>query len=182
MRRIGWLVVALICAALTVVVIAWPALTELRQSKNWQITRVEGDSGTLGGVTVRVEAARGMIMPARPDRALLFLRLSLQGNPDELASWLGCDLALSDPKGRSWFPVSGALADQILDRLSDVGTSAPRCSQSLFRAPKGGATLSEQVFVVPVDTLTTLRVELSSTTTRPKALSLPFTPRLRPPV
>ena len=118
-----------------------------------------------------------MILPSLPDRALVYLRLEVQGDEDRLRGWLMCDLGLTDAQGRKWLPLTGEIAVQIGKLLGDPGDPHRGCSQTL----SGGEALSVQAFMLPVDALNDLRVEISGASTRPDALSLPFRPVLRPP-
>ena len=182
MRQLGWITLALVFAVLSVLVVAWPDLRELRRGGNWNVATVEEDSGELAGVRVSVDQARAMIFPGMPDRAVLYLRLGLQGDPDRMRDWLMCDLALTDGQGRAWRPFGNAVSLQIIDLLGDQDDGYTNCSQSLARAPEnGGPSMSAQAFLVPVAVLSDLRLRVSGMTTRPDALSLPFKPVLRPP-
>lgn len=177
MRQVGLLALTLICAALAVLVTAWPDIREWRGAGNWRVARVEADRGTLDGVSVRVDAARAVILPSLPDRALVYLRLEVQGDEDRLRGWLMCDLGLTDAQGRKWLPLTGEIAAQIGKLLGDPGDPHRGCSQTL----SGGEALSVQAFMLPVEALNDLRAEISGASTRPDALSLPFRPVLRPP-
>lgn len=179
MRQLGLLGLTLICATLAVLVTAWPDIVELRDARNWRVARAEGDSGTLDGVSVRVDAARAMILPSVPDRAMVYLRMELQGDEKLRRGWLLCDLGLTDAQGRKWLPLAGDIASQIAKLLGDPGDPRQNCSQALTAS--ADTLMTVQAFMLPVDALEGLRVELSGASTRPDALSLPFRPVLRPP-
>lgn len=182
MRQLVWITLALLFTGLSVLLVAWPDLKELRRGGNWNVTASEGDRGELDGVTVSIDQARAMIFPAMPDRAVLYLRLGLQGDPDRMRAWLMCDLALTDSAGRAWRPFSNAVGMQIIDLLGDQADDYTSCSQSLAMGPAGGGpSMSVQAFLVPISVLNDLRLRISGMTTRPYALSLPLRPVLRPP-
>lgn len=182
MKQFGWIVLALIFLVLSVVLVAWPDLRDLRRGKNWNTVAVAGDSSELAGVTVSVDQARAMIFPAIPDRAVLYLRLGLQGDRDRMRGWLVCDLGLTDGRGRLWRPLANIAGTQVIGLLGDAGDTDSNCSQSLALTPDdGGPSMSVQAFLVPSDVLMELRLRISGMTTRPDALSLPLRPVLRPP-
>lgn len=182
MRQLGWITLALLFTGLSVLLVAWPDLRDLRRGQNWNVAGIDGDTGELNGVTVSIDQARAMIFPAMPDRAVLYLRMSLQGDPDRMRDWLMCDLALTDGRGRAWRPFSNAVGLQIIELLGDPGDNYNNCSQSLALRPEGGGpSMSVQAFLVPVPVLKDLRLRISGMTTRPHALSLPLRPVLRPP-
>ena len=182
MRQLGWITLSLLFTGLSVLLVAWPDLQELRRGGNWSVTASEGDRAELDGVTVSIDQARAMIFPIMPDRAVLYLRMGLQGDRDRMRDWLICDLTLTDSKGRAWRPFGNAVGMQIIDLLGDQNDGYTSCSQSLAMAPEdGGPSISVQAFLVPVAVLKDLRLQISGMTTRPRALSLPFRPVLRPP-
>ncbi len=182
MRKLGLIVLAGVILALTVLITAWPALQELRRAKNWNVIRTKNQEGDLAGVRVSLDAGQAMIFPADPSRAILYLRLGLQGDRDTLNQWLICDIGLTDSQGRKWLPLTNTLGLEVIKLLGDADGSGQSCGQSLVKVPEDGSpSYSVQAFLVPVEVLDDLRVEISSITTRPNALSLPFRPELRPP-
>ena len=182
MKRLGWIALTLVFLVLGSLLVAWPDLRELRHGTNWNVTRVEGASGELAGVVVSVDQARVLVLPELPDRAALYLRMSLQGDGQKMRDWLACDLGLTDDQGRVWRPLSNIVGLQIIDALGDEGDTDNSCDQSRILAPEDGSpSMSVQAFLVPVDVLDNLRLRISGMTTRPDALSLPIRPVLRPP-
>lgn len=182
MRRLGWTGLALIMALLSMIVVAYPDLMELRRSKIWQTDRVDASEAELHGARIFIDHGAAMIFPTLPDRAVVYLRLGVQGDPQALKDWLVCDIGLTDARGRKWLPLTSAAAPEIIDLLADGRAAGVSCSQSLARALPGTASLSDQAFLVPVDVLNELRVEFAGIMTRPDAVSLSFSPALRPPV
>ena len=71
MRQLGWITLALLFTGLSVLLVAWPDLRDLRRGQNWNVAGIDGDTGELNGVTVSIDQARAMIFPAMPDRAVL---------------------------------------------------------------------------------------------------------------
>lgn len=183
MKRLGWIALTLVFLALSVVLVAWPDLRQLRQGKIWTVTAIDGDSGELAGVTVVVDQVRAMILPRTPDRAVLYLRMTLQGEPERLEAWLVCDLALADDQGRIWRPMANVAGLQIIDALGDADDTDNNCDQSRFAPPEDGSpSPSVQAFLVPVDVLDKLRLRISGAAVRPDAVSLPIRPVMRSPM
>ncbi len=178
MRALFWLAVTLFSYATAVVVIDWPALKELWHAKSWQITRTDEPKAELAGVRISIAEQYAIIAPTAPDRAVVYLRLALDGAPEQRAAWLFCDIALSDDQGQRWLPLMNELGGQLLALMGDK--SGRSCSQSLNQSEEnGGPVTSEQVFMLPADRLSALRLELSGAKTRPKAVSMPLRPVLR---
>lgn len=181
MKQLGWIALTLVFLTLSILLVAWPDLVALRQGKTWSISATEADSGALAGVTVSIDEARAMVLPGTPDRAVLYLRMGLAGDPEILRAWLGCDLGLSDDQGRLWRPLANIAGLEIIDILGDEGDTDNNCDQSRILAPADGSpSMSVQAFLVPVAVLDRLRLRIAGMTTRPEALSLPVRPVLRP--
>lgn len=177
-KALAALSATVLCFGLTVLLVAWPKYTELRQSKNWDIVATDQPQAELDGVSVDVDQARAFILPSRDDRASVYLRLGLKGAA--MKDWTFCDLALTDSKGRQWLPLTNDLGRAIQRALSDNPRSENDCSRSLNAEPEAGTfSYSGQTFLLPVEALDDLRVQLSGLSTRPKAISLPFKPVLR---
>lgn len=183
MRQLGWILLTLVFLALSLVLVAWPDLRDLRRGKVWEITRLDADSGDLAGVTVSVDQARAMILPGAPDRAVLYLRMGLEGDPEVLRDWLACDIGLSDSRGRIWRPLSNIAGTEIIAALGDEGDTDNNCDQSRIMAPEDGSpSPSVQAFLVPSSLLDDLRLRVTGFAIRPAALSLPVRPVLQPPL
>lgn len=181
MKQLGWITLTLVFLCLSVLLTAWPDLRQLWIGRNWQVSAVEAESGELAGVTVSVDAARAMVLTSRPDRAVLYLRMGLQGDREVLRDWLACDLGLTDDQGRIWRPLANIAGTEIIGLLGDPGDTDNNCDQSRVMAPEDGSTsMSVQAFLVPVEVLDQLRLRISGFATRPAALSLPVRPVLRP--
>ncbi len=166
----------LILTAATCLVVAWDDLVDLRKSKVWR--HRSGD--TLAGATVFVEASQIMTFPERPDRALVYLRLRLEGQPEALQAWLTCNPVLIDAEGRRW----SALYNQLgIEAVSAMGKDEPlstsrSCSQSLMSDP----AISEQAYLVPRASVEALSLEISGLRTYPDALLIPLSLRVQLPV
>ena len=159
----------LVLTAATCLVVAWDDLVDLRKSRVWSYR----GGATLAGATVFIEASDTLIFPERPDRALVYLRLRLEGSTEDLQAWLTCNPVLIDPKGRRW----SALYNQLgIDAVAAMGkggslSTSRSCSQSLTRDP----AISEQAYLVPRDSIGTLSLEISGLRTYPEALLMPLT-------
>lgn len=173
----GWLLLAMALYLGAVTISAWPALQEWRRTHLTRVVPATGPMAELDGTQIRVAAATALILPDRPDRALIHLRLALTGDPARRAAWLGCDLALADGSGRRWLPLANALGAEVVRVMAGsegAGLVATRsCAQSL-RAEDREA-ISDQAFLVPVGVVDALRVEFSGLTLRPAGVSIPMT-------
>ncbi|RJE82490.1 hypothetical protein [Paracoccus onubensis] len=181
MKSIGLVIATLFFFGLSVLIVAWPDLKELRRGRNWDVAQSDQSEGELHGVRVFVDQTRAMILPAAPDRALIYLRLGLQGEPDQMRDWLSCDIGLTDDSGRKWLPLANAAGAQITGFLGD-DPYEQSCNQSLSMPPEDGSpSFSGQPFLVPADVVGGLRLEISGLNTRPDALSLPLNPVMQLP-
>ena len=182
MRHLLAIAAALVLFVLTVALTGWADWQELRRGKNWNVTHSQQPEGELAGFRIFVDQGRAMILPAAPERAIVYLRLGAQGDPQLMREWLGCDLGLTDGQGRKWLPLSNLAGIEIVRLLGDGSGTEPGCPQSLNLPPEDGSpSFSGQAFLVPAGVLDDLRVELSGMATRPDAISLPFRPVLQPP-
>lgn len=183
MRRLGWIALTLIFFALSVVLVAWPDLRDLRRGEVWQVNSTDAESGELAGVRVTVDQVRAMVLPGAPDRAVLYLRMGLQGQPDSLRAWLACDIGLVDSRGRIWRPLTNVAGLEIIAALGDEADGDNNCDQSRIMAPEDGSpSMSVQAFLVPSALLDDLRLRVTGFALRPAAISLPVRPVLQPPV
>lgn len=182
MKTMGLILMVLVFFALTVLIVAWPDLQEYRHANNLDITRTEGPESELDGVRVTADPPFAMIFPTLQDRAVVYVRLGLQGDAATRESWLTCDIALTDARGRRWLPLTIAAAGQLIELVGGREDAGQDCTRSL-RDPgqAGGPVWSQQVFLAPVEVLGELRLELSGRVTRPRAISVPIRPVLRPP-
>ena len=172
----------LLLFAASVLLVAWPDFRELRRGHIWNVAKSEAAEADLHGVRVFIDEARAMILPVMDDRALIYLRLGLQGNPEVLKGWMMCDLGLTDSRGRKWLPLLNLAGVEIVNMLGEDSPVDDSCNQSLiFAVSEEEPALSVQAFLVPIDVLNELRLEFAAMTTRPDAVSLPFRPVLRPP-
>lgn len=177
MKQLAFLTMALVCFVVTVLLVAWPDILDLRRSKAWQLHETDGPSGRLGKIEVLSDTATMTVLPQLPDRALIYLRVGLQGDPEAIRSWFSCEVQLADSRGRLWLPLPNALGREITSLLGGDRATGRTCSQSLTLPPEaGGLSLSDQAFLVPADVVDDLRVVVHGFATLPKALSLPFTP------
>lgn len=183
MKQIGWIALTLIFLALSVGLVALPDLRDLRRGKVWTVHSIDAESGELAGVTVLVDQVRAMVLPGAPDRAVLYLRMGLQGQPDSLRAWLACDIGLVDSRGRIWRPLTNAAGLEIIAALGEEGETDNNCDQSRILPPEDGSpSMSVQAFLVPSALLDELRLRVTGFALRPDAISLPIRPVLQPPV
>lgn len=180
-RQAAWALTALVLTAGAVAISGWPGLRTWQQAHLTQMTRAAPDAATLDGIAVRAVSASALILPERPDRALIHLRLSLTGDPARRAGWLGCDLALTDSAGRRWLPLTNTLGTEFL-RLTATGDgpfgSTRSCSQSL--RGDGETVIADDAFLVPSDVIEGLSVALSSSSLAPVGVSFPVKISPRP--
>lgn len=181
MRRLALILVVLICGTASVAINAWSAITDLRLSKVWRVTGVDADHAVLKGVELKPDIIRAAIFPARPDRAVVYLRLRLKGDPATMREWLSCDANLTDKDGHVWSPLFGALQQEVVMFLAEDEKADQSCGQALTDEPdEGGYVSSDQVYLVPVDRLDQLHLQVSGLRTLPDAISMKVTPVLRP--
>lgn len=182
-RHFAWALAALALTGAAAAISGWPALRAWQQAHLTQITRAAPDAATLDGITVRAVFARALILPERPDRALIHLRLSLTGDPARRAGWLGCDLALTDRAGRRWLPLTNALGAEFL-RLTATGDGPFGSTRSCFQSLRGEGreVIADDAFLVPSSVIEGLSVALSSPSLAPAGVSFPVavTPRQLP--
>lgn len=181
MKSLALVMATLLLFGLSVLLVAWPDLKELRRGRNWDAAQLDRPEGELHGVRVFVDQTKAMVLPAAPDRALIYLRVGLQGKPDQMRGWLSCDIGLTDNSGRKWRPLANAAGAEIIRFLGD-DPYEQSCNQSLSMAPEDGSpSFSAQPFLVPADVVDGLRLEISGLNTRPDALSLPLNPVMQLP-
>lgn len=178
MRHLGWILAALAFFVLACLVVAWPALRELRDHHPTRITQAETPVGTLRGLRFQIEAARFTVLPQVPDRAVVLIRLHIEGEPKEMTQWLGCSVSITDDQGRRWLSLYNELGLEIARLLGDQARPGPNCRQLLASAGQGTA---DETFVLPVEALDGLRLEIWDQAGLPDALSLPLRPVMRPP-
>ena len=181
MRRLALILVILICGTASVAINAWSAITDLRLSKVWRVTDVDADHAVLKGVELKPDIVRAAIFPARPDRAVVYLRLRLKGDPAVMREWLSCDANLTDKDDHVWSPLYGTLQQQVVMLLAGGEESLLSCGQALTDEPdEGGYVYSDQVYLVPADRLDQMHLQVSGLRTLPDAVSMKVTPVLRP--
>ncbi len=182
MRTLGLIMTILFCYAAVVLLVAWPDLRELYIARNWRVTETDGPAGELQGIHVNVDQARAMVLPTTQDRAIVYARLSLQGDPVRMREWLGCDIGLTDESGHKWLPLFNPVGQQIAQMLGDKDRNQLSCGQALTMVEDADTPVfSDQAFLVPVDKLQELRFQISGMRTRPYAISLTFKPVLQVP-
>lgn len=178
MRHLGWILAALVFFGLACLIVAWPALRELRDHNPTRITVSETPDGTLHGLHVQINAARFTVLPQVPDRAVALVRLDVAGDPEDVAQWLNCMVSITDGTGRRWLPLYSQLGLEIAGLLGDGGRIGQNCRQVIA---SGGQGTAEEAFLLPLEVLDGLRLEIRDQAGLPDALSLPLRLVMRPP-
>lgn len=173
MTQVRWIALTLVFAAASLGLLGGPIWQERARYEVLEPIYTEGNTGTLAGVDVRISGQSALIMREVPDRQVIHLELTLSPDTAEPASWKSCELALTDGE-RRWLPVMGSRGAQILEFMGFPRTLV--CAQSLFRKEANGTSVSHQVFIVPSDAGSGLRMEISGLATHPAGLSMPVTP------
>lgn len=178
-KHLGWIFLSLLFLAANSVISARVAIDDLSKAREWKVEHVSGSSADLGGVTVRLEATKAVTTPVKADRALVHVRLSLQGPEPARSTWINCRLSLRDSKGRSWSPMENENTDSAIKIIASDRRNNGRCNPSPYDASTDGKPiLSDQVFLVPVETLLDLSLYVSGYGTLPEALAFPIKPAL----
>lgn len=177
MRHFLWAFSAVLLFALTCLLVAWPSLQDLYRDRALRPVAAEGNAGIVSGVTIRVSTATAMILPQQPDRALIYLRLDLSGDPAAMSEWLSCNVSLRDSQGRRWRALYSPLGLKIIDLLGGQKAAGKSCQQALFAGEDNA--LADEAFLLPVDIMGDLRLDIHGEGTLPYTLSLPIRPVLR---
>lgn len=177
MKHLGWILAALVFFGLACLVVAWPALRDLRTHVPTRITQAETPDGTLHGLHFRIEAARFTVLPQLPDRAVALVRLDVAGDAQDMAQWLNCTVSITDDKGRRWLPLYSQLGLEIAAFLGDGQRAGPNCRQVIAGSGQGTA---DEAFLLPLEVLDGLRLEIRDQAGLPDALSLPLRLVMRP--
>ena len=179
LKHLGWIALSILFLVASSLISARVALLDLRKESEQQLKDVDITGAKLDGVTVQVEKTRAVATPQRTDRALVHIRLSLQGPENARHSWVDCRLTLHDEQNRIWNPVETAETDGAIKFVTADRKNNGRCNPMPYDAPTDGrAILSDQIFLVPVDVLEQLTLHVSAYGTRPRALAIRITPDL----
>ena len=176
MRGLGWLALTVLFLAASWGFAARTAILDLRRDREWQPVAWPAEGGELNGVRAAIVALDAVSTPVRPDRALVHLRMSLDGPEPAREAWIDCRPTLRDGKGRVWSAVLSAETDGAIKAIASDGHNHGYCSPMPYNAPAAGPILSDQVFLVPVDALGDLDLHLSGSGVRPQALVSPIRP------
>lgn len=179
LKHLGWIVLSILFLVASSLISAEVAILDLRKESEWQLKEVDTAGAELDRVTVQVERTRAVATPQRADRALVHVRLSLQGAEDARQAWVDCRLTLHDDQDRKWLPMETENTDGAIKAVAADRMNNGRCNPVPYDAPRdGSAILSDQVFLVPVDTLGQLTLHVSGYGTRPRALAIRIEPDL----
>ncbi|MGB6103112.1 MAG: hypothetical protein WBF88_04605 [Pusillimonas sp.] len=180
MRQLGWLASACVLFAAVVAVDGWPALRELDSSREWRAIDAAPNGASLEGLQVAVETQVAAIAAQRPERAAVLIRLSMEVTPAAREAWKDCRVSLHDTAGKVWMPLTSANSDGAIKALSPDRKSFGPCRlYSTDERENKETILADQLFLLPADSLQTLRLHVSGVGTRPRALSFAIAPAVR---
>lgn len=179
MKKLGWIVLALLFLLVNSVVSARVAIHDLSKDREWELELISGREGVLDGVTVQLVTTKAVTTAIKADRALVHVRLSLQGPKSALSAWINCRLVLRDSQNRVWAPMENKNTDGAVKILASDRHNNGRCNPTPYDQPADDrAAFSDQVFLVPVETLQDLVLHVSGYGTRPRALAFAVRPAL----
>ncbi|MBS7544000.1 hypothetical protein [Ancylobacter oerskovii] len=177
MRQIFWLGTTLVFFTATLGLTAWPDLKDLAHQREWRVARVSTAEGELAGIRVEVRDARAAVVESKPDRALLLVRLDLQGPPEAAASWVDCRISLRGADGAVWLPLHSHSTRGAAKILAPDGKDNGTCNT---RSVSGDAPATfDQLYRLPSSALDDLTLHVSGYGTRPSALAFDIKPTVR---
>ena len=174
MKRGLWILAALAMTVAACGIAGWPDWQDWRRTQVLNESRPESDMAVLSGTEIRIRRQAVLTLPDLPDRAVIWLQLAVSPTPAAAASLGGCNPVLRDGQGRRFLPLSDELGLKLLKILGrDWAIS---CAQSL-RAADGAGAVSDQVYLVPVDVVDALELEVSGPETRPDGAIFTLSPQ-----
>lgn len=81
MKHLAWLALTLALFAATLLLTEWSDTRDLSHQREWDVARADGAEGELDGLHFSVREARAVVVASKPDRALVLVRLAVQGSP-----------------------------------------------------------------------------------------------------
>ena len=177
MKNLRWLALTCVLFVATLGLTGWSSFTELGHLREWKTVSVESTQGELDGVRVTLREARAAVVEANPDRALLFVRIDLQGPQASLESWLDCRVSLQAADGQRWLPVYGGMIRGAIQILASDEKDHGNCSPANVTGE--GATTFDQIYRLPRSALDNLTLKVSGYGTRPSALAFSIKPDVR---
>lgn len=177
MRRTLWLGATLVLFAATLGLTGWPDFKDLAHQREWNVTRAETAEEALAGVQVSVREAHASVIEGGADRALLHLRVDLQGTPEAAAAWVDCRASLRGADGKTWLPLTSYFIRGAIKILASDGKDNGNCSLAAVSGT-GPATFDE-IYRIPASALDNLTLHVSGYGTRPAALAFEIEPTVR---
>ncbi|HWL57650.1 MAG TPA: hypothetical protein VNQ78_13395 [Paracoccus sp. (in: a-proteobacteria)] len=177
MKNLGWLAVTLALFIVTLVLTGWPAFKDLGHQREWKAVAASSTEGELHGIQVGIREVKAAVVDNRPDRALLFLRMELQGPQSAMESWTDCRASLQSASGERWLPIEGYSIRAAIQILASDGKDNGNCSPA---GVTGNAPATfDQIYRLPAGELDNLTLKVSGYGTRPEALAFPIRPEVR---
>ncbi len=177
MRDLRWIAVATVLFTVTLGFTGWSGFRNLAQQREWNTILVDGVAGKLEGVRVGVREARASVIDSVPDRALLFVRIDLQGAQASAQSWGDCRVSLHAPDGSTWMPIQSYSIRGAIRILAADGKDNGNCNPT--EVTENGPIAFDQIYRLPISALDDLTLRVSGYGTRPAALAFPLRPEVR---
>lgn len=177
MRRVLWLGATLVLFTATLGVTAWSDVKDLGHQREWDVVAADAAEAELSGVHVGVREARAAVVDTKADRALLFVRLDLQGSPEAAKSWVDCRASLRGANGETWLPIYDYRIRGAIKMLAPDGKDNGNCSTTAVS--ETGPASFDQIYRLPTSSLDNLTLHVSGYGTRPSALAFKLRPTIR---
>jgi len=177
MTNLRWLAVTVVLFAVASVLVGWSDFKDLAHQREWKAVSVDAAEGELDGIRVGVREVRAAIVDSKPGRALLFVRLDLQGSQENLASWVDCRASLHAEDGRRWLPLYDYSVRSAIQILASDGKDNGNCNPTTIT--ENGPTTFDQIYRLPASVLDNLTLRVSGYGTRPSALAFSIKPEVR---
>ncbi len=177
MKTLGWIATTTILLLATLGLTGWSGFKNIGHQREWSAVTVDGAEGELHGVRVGVREARAAVVDSKPDRALLFVRIDLQGPQASIASWVDCRASLRSPDGQTWLPIYDYSIRGAIQILASDGKDNGNCNP--VDVTENGPTTFDQIYRLPASALDNLVLNVSGHGTRPAALAFSIKPDVR---
>ncbi|MCP8896490.1 hypothetical protein KYK29_16310 [Shinella daejeonensis] len=177
MKNLRWLAVTAVLFTATLCVTGWSVLKDLGHQREWKAVSVSGAEGELDGIRVGVREARAAVVDNKPDRALLFVRIDLQGLQTNAQSWVDCRASLRSSDGQMWLPIYDYSIRGAIRILASDGKDNGDCNPT--EVTESSPTTFDQIYRLPASALDDLTLRVSGYGTRPAALAFPLKPEVR---
>ena len=177
MRNLRWLAATFVLFLVTLVLSGGSDFRDLGHVREWKAVPVDAADGELDGIRVGVREVKAAVVDTTPDRALLFVRVALQGPQDSIDRWVDCRVSVQTPDGSMWLPVYGPAVRGVIQTLASDGEDNSNCL--VANISEDGPTSFDQLYRLPRSALDNLSLHVSGHGTRPSALSFPLRPEVR---